>query len=99
MTRKENYEIARSLIEFAMDDFASDPKGYVESMGWEWKPAYGQITRELDFTKKDVLDLAELIAKKEFLDDDIYDDSDVQDYVTNFVAERILEESKKKEGE
>ena len=56
--RKEPlYEKARTELDIETDELASDPQGYIGSLGWEIKLSpeeIAKIKREIDFTTEDI---------------------------------------------
>jgi len=88
------YEVARNTIEAEFYIFDSDPKRYIQSMGWDVKewPNINLLAGELDYTVKDIESLADIFRRHKVTDPDDEAVSNLQsDYTANLVAEKIQE--------
>ncbi len=87
---KEYYELARTLIDSEYENFASSPVEYIQSMGWnasDFKDIKG-----ISFSVSDIESLAEILKRKKIKNAiDASEDNAVSDYLTNHIAEKILE--------
>ena len=82
----KNYEIARNLISNEIEDFENDPKGYVESMGWEYTDEYKRIVEEINYDVDDIEKISNSLSPTS---------NDLErDVVTNMVAGKIIDEMK-----
>lgn len=62
------YESARSLVDSEISDAAHDPKGYMESMGWDTSDITPEIAEcidlELTFDVEDILTVMEKLGEE-----------------------------------